>query len=246
MKHIRILVLAAALALALPVAAWAESLSGADTWNVTYTASGEMSETYPDSWADEIGQLQPGDDITLNVSIAHKNGTQADWYLSNEVLKSLEEADAKGSAYAYRLSYNGNDLYNSQKVGGTDSDQGLAEATDALDEWVYLDTLSNGDTGKVTLNVSLDGETEGNAYFNTIAQLKLAFAVQPVVPDKETVTKTKTTTVVKHRTTPRTVVQTGDDTNLMPFYVAMAVSGLLLVVLGAYGAMQRKREREEA
>ena len=49
-----------------------------------------------------------------------------------------------------------------------------------LKEFFYLDRLDSGSTGKVSLTIALDGETNGNGYQNTLARLQMAFAVEPV------------------------------------------------------------------
>lgn len=60
------------------------------------------------------------------------------------------------------------------------------------------------------LTVALDGETQGNDYQNTLADLQVNFAVQlndtatPNQPSKNT----------------STWVKTGDDTNLVPYFIA--------------------------
>lgn len=228
------------LALALtPAGALAESLTGSSNWNVTYTTGGTMQDNYSaKEYSDQVSSLEPGDDITFTVTLKHENSLAADWYLANDVIASLEDADADatGSSYEYLLEYHGPNqsrtLYDSKVVGGTDS-QGLNEATNALEDFIYLDNLSQGQTGSVTLKVSLDGETEGNAYFDTLAKLKLRFAVEPPAEAK------------RERTTQRKVVNTGEQQRLFPFYVAMFVSGLLFLVLAVQSVRMHRTERKE-
>ncbi|MBQ9004963.1 MAG: hypothetical protein IJ092_01170 [Atopobiaceae bacterium] len=229
------------LALALtPAGALAESLTGSSNWNVTYTTGGTMQDNYSaKEYSDQVSSLEPGDDITFTVTLKHENSLAADWYLANDVIESLEDADADatGSSYEYLLEYHGPNqsrtLYDSNVVGGTDSD-GLNEATNALEDFIYLDNLSQGQTGSVTLRVALDGETEGNAYFDTLAKLKLRFAVEPPVEASK-----------KRTTTTRNVVNTGEQQRLFPFYVAMVVSGVAFLVLAVLGMRERRAEREE-
>ncbi len=253
MKRLCIMALVAvtAVALALPAAAFAESYKGSDAWTVTFNEQAEKDNKLIDEfsqkeWEDEIKKLEPGDDITFTVTQVHDHATSADWYMDNEVLKTLEEGDQEGSAYGYVLTYinpsgESRELYNSDTVGG-DSSKGLIEATGALKDFFYLDTLKKGQKSKVTLKVSLDGETEGNAYFDTLAQLKMRFAVEL----NETETKPNPDTP-KQNTTTNTVrsgpVQTGDSTNLFPFYVAMTASGALLMLIAIWSLRRRKREK---
>lgn len=231
------------LALAFPATAMAEHLKGSNNWSVTFGTDAKMTDTFSSSeWTDDIRGLEPGDDITFTVTLNHKHPTACDWYMSNEVLKSLEAGAAEGSAYSYKLTYTGptsstsRTLYDSSTVGGDDT-SGLMDATSAMDDFLYLDNLKQGQTGKVELVVGLDGETEGNAYFDTLAQLKMKFAVELNEPSKTTTTTTSTTS--------RTPVQTGDNTDLFPFYVAMVVSGALLAVLGGASLRARRREQQQ-
>ena len=90
----------------------------------------------------------------------------------------------------------------------------------------------------MTLVVRLDGETEGNDYFNTLAKLKMKFAVEPQEAEGK---KGKDTT----RTVHRTIVQTGDETNLFPLFVIVGVAGAALLVLAIVSLRLRKKEREE-
>ena len=233
--------------LAFPAAAHADHLTGGN-WQVTFTQDGKMVDNYSEKeFVDSFAGMQPGDDITLRVNLNHAHSDSADWYMSNEVLKSLEGqvtsgavyGTAAGSAYEYVLTYTGpaggepRVLYDSRRVGG-DQSQGLFDATNALDDWLYLDTLSKGQTAHVDLNVLMDGETEGDAYFDTLAQLKMKFAVELTTQSSTPPTNSN-----------RNIVVTGDSTDLFPFYVAMAVSGVLLLALGVASIRARRRDSEE-
>ena len=240
MRKIISAVMAAALAFAvLPVAAMAESIPHPGNWRVTYTSDGKMTDNYSASeYVDAVSGLQPGDDITFAITLSHENDSKADWYIANDVVKTLEEnSEASGSAYEYRLTYTNpsgqvSTLYDSEVVGG-DEGNGLADATNALEDYIGLGQLSKGQTAKVELRVALDGETEGNAYFDTLARLKLKFAVEPE-PEPT-------------RRTERRTVQTGDETRtrLLPLYVIMAVSGVALAGLATYGVIERRKEKRE-
>ena len=237
-------------AVCLPADAWAAHLKGKDGWSATYTAGGKMTETYPDNnknvFADTVAHLQPGDDMTFTVKAIHSNGTAADWYVSNDIIKSLEEQgdDAEGSNYSYEISWKGPKqsrvLYSSERVGGTDSDEGLGEATNALEDYIFLERMSKGQRGTVTIKVALDGETEGNAYFDTLAQLKVRFAVEPVTSNSKKNNNSKPST----SNNSRTIVRTGDETRLFPLYMAMVVSGVLLMALVVQTMREQRRERE--
>ena len=253
MKRLLRVILSAMVVLALPTIALAEDYTGQENWKVTYTSGGTMTDNYSkEEFIDRVGELEPGDSITFTVNLSHENKTAADWYMENEVIKSLEEGaqhDGKNSAYGYELKYKGpsssKTLYSSEKgVGGDTNDagtEGLGEATDALDEWLYLDNLKNGEKATMTLKVTLNGETESNAYFDTLAQIKLRFAVEADTPEDNPNKKEEKREVVNQRQ----LVRTGDELRLFPYYVAMLVSGILLLGLAIVSVRERRKNREE-
>ena len=115
----------------------------------------------------------------------------------------------------------------------------LGEATGALENYFYLDTLKKGKGGQVTLKVALDGETQGNAYQDTRAQVQMNFAVE--------LEEDGTTTKKKRRVIRRgTVAKTGDDTNWNLYFILAAISGAAMLGIGAYSVKLRKEEKEDA
>ena len=54
----------------------------------------------------------------------------------------------------------------------------LQNVTSSLEDYFYLDDLAVGENAKVLLTVGLDGETQGNSYQNTFAELQMNFAVE--------------------------------------------------------------------
>ena len=281
------IVLTALLVLSLAGTAMADHLSGKDNWSVTFTEAEKLESNFSkDAYADEVKQLQPGDDITFTVNLDNKNPHTVDWYMSNKVLSSLEDrdADAEGGGYSYKLTYDGPNnslvLYDSETVGGDTTGQGALEgmksATDALDEFLYLDTLSTGDSGVVTLVVGLDGETQGNAYMTTLADLKMNFAVEldtsapadnpsstPENPENPTNSTNPTATNPTNSSssspsptsgstgssssssTPRDVVRTGDNNNLVIYFAIMGASGILFLILAIDSLRRRRKEKKE-
>ena len=281
------IVLTALLVLSLAGTAMADHLSGKDNWSVTFTEAEKLESNFSkDAYADEVKQLQPGDDITFTVNLDNKNPHTVDWYMSNKVLSSLEDRDedAEGGGYSYKLTYDGPNnslvLYDSETVGGDTTGQGALEgmksATDALDEFLYLDTLSTGDSGVVTLVVGLDGETQGNAYMTTLADLKMNFAVEldtsapadnpsstPENPDNPTNSTNPTATNPTNSSssspsptsgstgssssssTPRDVVRTGDNNNLVIYFAIMGASGILFLILAIDSLRRRRKEKKE-
>lgn len=185
-KKYACLALAALLSFGSAVPVHAVEREGRDGWKAEFTGKAIESNFTSSAFAEEISGLEPGD--TIRIQIAVKNGSKkgTDWYMSNEVLQSLEDAGpAAGGAYRYELSYEGSGdptvLYSSGSVGGeavSGAGEGLHEATDSLEQFFYLDHLSGGQEGTITLVVGLNGETQVASYQNTLARLRLNFAVE--------------------------------------------------------------------
>lgn len=243
----------------------ADELKGGEGWKIQFTPENELSNNF--KWAggyvDGVSDMLPGDTIEFTLTLENANENTVDWYMTNEVINSLEHTEnenAAGGAYTYILTYrdssgNVTELYNNDKVGGTsdgisanaaggESAEGLQAATQALKDHFYLDTLKFGQSGVITLRIALDGETQGNSYQNTLANLQMNFAVEIVdVPDY--VDETVYTTAEPIRNEQR-IIRTGDDTNLLPFYIAMGVSGVLLMALAVFSLISGKKVRKEA
>ncbi|MEE1163912.1 MAG: hypothetical protein UHU21_09475, partial [Lachnospiraceae bacterium] len=185
-------VTALTLSLAMAMAAAAEVIPALNEYNVKYAGGDKLESNFRDSAIYmQASSMQPGDstDIVLNVRNEYSDTT--DWYMTNDVIKTLEDtrqADAlSGGAYTYQLSYKNTvtgkekTIFSSDMVGGdsvSQAGEGLHEATDALKDWFYLDTLESGQNGVLTLHIMLDGETQGNDYQDTLAELKMRFAIE--------------------------------------------------------------------
>ena len=199
--------------------------------------------------ATAITDLQPGDDVTFTVKYTNEFEESTDWYMSNKVLQTLEKANnakkvegtgqAENGGYTYQLIHtdnngNSNVLFDNSKVGGEAKPlnmQGLEQATNALDEWFYIQTLAKGESGVVTLKVAFEGETEVNDYMDTKGEVMIKFAVE-LTP--------KTAAKTKHYK--GNGVATGDSANLWPWILAMLAAGLLLLLL----ALRSRRKDDEA
>lgn len=172
---------------ALPV--HAEHYTGGDGWKAQFTGKGIEQNFAVSDLSEAIYALQPGDSITIQLTLENQAERAADWYMTNEA-SSLEDSQstANGGAYTYELTYTDQTgavttLYSSENVGGekdSAAGKGLHEATDSLEEFFYLDRLESKGSGTVALTVALDGETQGNGYQNTLAKLQMGFAAAPV------------------------------------------------------------------
>ena len=233
-KKILCLAMMAMMVVGTTMTANAEDFKGSQSWLADFTGEKIESNFTSAAIADEILQILPGDTITLEVSIQNSYEDETDWYMTNEVLKTLEESKdvAEGGAYTYVLSYKGADgavteLYNSDTVGGegevTADLEGLHQATDSLEDYFFLERLDKGEKGTVSLFVKLDGETQGNDYQDTLARLQMNFAVEKVAGP--------------------IVVQTGDASNMM-MYAGMALVAGMALFFVAFLNNRRNREEE--
>lgn len=259
------LALCLACSLALPVQA--EELLGESGWKVSFTSDNKMESSFKTGDLDEaVMGMQPGDSILFTISLENGNSKNTDWYMSNQVISSLEDSseNASGGAYTYELAYTDKDgarnvLFRSDTVGGDRTGQageGLNAAANGLGDFFYLDRLQSGQKGTVTLKVALDGETQGNGYQDTLADLEMNFAVElpednapepganpgnnpggnPGGGSGDPGNSGHSTGTVK----------TGDENNLIPYVAALGISGILFLLLAIYSLRRGRREREEA
>ena len=228
------------LLLALVIVLSCSATAFADDWTVVFKNNQTFGGTLPEAGIhDFIDDLEPGDSASFQVKITNEYGSPTRWYMWNRIIRSFEESSsnfANGGAYLYTLSYTSPSgtyyvLYSSKNVGGETKiagRTGLKQATVNLEDYFFLDTLNSGESGTVTVDVTVDGETHGNVYQNTVADLAMRFAVE-----------------VTNTSTNRTAVKTGDENNLLPYYIGMVVAGLifLFLALDAYTDKLYKKEQ---
>ena len=246
-KKILCLALAAAMmTIGAPAAVLAEEYTGGDHWAVEFDGERLNSNFTSAEMADEVYGILPGDTMLLQVAVANDSDGKTDWYMSNEILKSLEEGSAaEGGAYTYILSYTDpagekTELYSSDTVGGegvTASGEGLQQADDALSDFFYLGRLDVGESGQVSLAVALEGETQGNDYQNTLARLQMNFAVEETAPDR--VVQPGEETIIR-----TDVPDTGDYSQTYLLSGLALAAGVVLVIMLAV-IMKRNREEEK-
>ena len=247
----------------------AEDFQGSPDWAVTFDGKKMESNFNSSELSAEVYQIQPGDTMTVQIKLKNAGEEGTDWYMTNEILKSLEDSQeaAQGGAYTYILIYTDRKggetvLYNSESVGGegmAGGKEGLYQATDSLSEYFFLDSLAAGQSGTVKLTVGLDGETQGNTYQNTLAQLQMNFAVEETAsvslkPQDVHGNNGGETSKMPEQTrigTPlsggsdaaRHLPKTGDETNIVPYCIAAFVSGIILLFMG-FLLLKRNQERE--
>jgi len=250
--------LASVLALLLavtPITAYAEDFSGGDGWKVSFDGK-KMTSTFKNTDIDDkIYEMEPGDTVDFHIQLKNEYKQTTDWYMTNKVLKSLEDAQtvAEGGAYSYILTYIKQDgtketLYSSEEVGGETknaSGEGLHQATNSLKDYFYLDRLKSGQSGEITLKVKLEGETQGNTYQDTLAKLQMNFAVElvddsttPGTPDNPTKTPPK-------KSPSRITVKTGDNSRVLLYSVIALIAGLVCAGAVVYNVRQNREDAEE-
>lgn len=248
-KTIKTLLATTVLALSMVVGtmpAFAETVTSPENWNVTFTSNEKMETNFDPNEIDQlINNIQPGD--TASISINLKNGYKGatDWYMRNQIIRSLEDSvnTANGGAYTYKLTYISpdnqvNTLYSSEAVGGGDDDtsrKGLNEVNDnGLDDYFMLGELKNGQSAKVELMVILEGETQGNNYQETLADLSMDFAVELVSSSPN------------RNPSYASMLQTGDQfLNNLPIFLGVACLGLIILILALIGRRKKKEQEEE-
>ena len=208
----------------------------------TVTYDGTLSS---EKTTKQIGNIVPGETVTYTVEFQNNSKKKTDWYVKNEIVQAFEESvSASGGVYSYTLTYinpAGSEtvLYTNDELGGLKESDSKAPSTDAVglkqvasgtEEDIYLDTLTPGQKGQVRVTVTLNGETQGNAYANSAASLNLVFGVEPI---EETVTVI--TNIVPGP-------NTGDTTNVV---IYILIFGLAVVSLLAVLLMKRKMKNGE-
>ena len=240
MRKITTLLLALTMVLMMGQAAFAESYDGG-----TYTYNGSsMSNSKAAAAIDEaISNLEPGDSMTFTFTYENDSDVSTEWYLENQVVRTLEETGGVNGGYTYKLVNKGKaegtvTIFDSDAVAGEDSenpdkaDQGLKSATNATEDWLYIDTLKPGQSGTTELTVALDGESQANSYQTTNGQLRIAYGVEETAVGED---------VVEHHK----VVKTGDETNLI-LPIATFIGAALLLILAILSYRKDRKDGEEA
>ena len=244
MKKITTLLLALVMMLMMSQAAFAQDRT-ANGGDFVFDGDELSWDTSSGSIREALSGLQPGDTVKIKINYTNDSDKETDWYLRNEVLKTLEDASsAAGGGYSYKLTNHGKtgtmEIFDSKAVGGSDAYEpsgiakGLKAATDAteMEDFFYIDTLGAGDGGYTELVVGLDGESQANVYENTAAELQLEYAVE--IAEGEDVIK------YVHRK-----VDTGDMTNIM-LPVAVFAGALVLLVLAVLSYRKDRKDGDEA
>ena len=219
-------------------------------WQATFTGT-EIQCNYTTAAIQEsIHGMQPGDDANFEIHLTNNHSSAIDWYMENTVLDSFERTAAdNGGAYTYELTYYPTSgapkvLYTSDTVGGDKVGQngelGLVQATDALNDYIYLEQAPSGGKSRMMLHVELDGETQINKYQDTDAALQIIFAVEvpKTIPDKPDSVKPTVGTGKRIIYVPNT----SDPYKALPYLITGALS-LILFACSAYMLWKTRDEK---
>ena len=232
----------------LSVSAESEEASGYCYFN----GSKVISDFESDVVAKTIQGLEPGDDVTLTVEYENQYEETTHWYMRNETIETLEQSydRADNGGYTYTLTNIAPDgtrtvLFDNSAVGGEytlgshksktsrgteNTGQGLHQATNAADEWFFVQTLEEGESGYTELYVKFDGETEVNDYMDTAGELLLAYGVELETDNPDHPKR----------------VDTGDKTNGLTYMAIMLAAFLMLILTILSYRKDRREARAEA
>ncbi len=212
-------------------------------WRIVYDGGNSLKTNYTSSdVSNAIKGMQPGDTAHLRFIIENRTNKEASWWMENYVIKSLEDdSAAHNGAYTYELIYKpsmGDDviIFSSKEVGGSanaDTDrEGLHQATEALNEnnldenYFFLEELPAHASGELVLTLKLDGESQANDYQNTLARLRLRFAVEVITVE------------------PKKIVYTGNrDDNQVSFSWQSALGIGLILCSSLYLYLSYRKEK---
>ena len=191
MKKLACLVAAITLTLGITTGVLADTVSADST--VTY--DGKSLTSNNTDMSKTLSNMMPGDTAEIVVDLKNAGSKDAYYYMSASVIKSFEEAQSTtpgGAAYNVSLRYENPDgtttyLYgnstNSFLVGdaGNEAAVGLAQLN--ANDMIYLGTLGKNQSGKVVMEIKLDGNTTSNAYMSSLANLRMAFGAENAPED---------------------------------------------------------------
>ena len=217
-------------------------------WKVTFTGKEMVSNFTTEDIQDNVKGMEPGDELNINIALENTSKGEADWWMENKVVKSLEDNSAgKGGAYTYELVYTNSKgenvtIFSSDTVGGEDTAAGvgLHEPGEVLKDYFYLETMGANTSSSLSLHIVLDGETQTNSYQDALGELTMNFAVE--VP-KTTKKPNDPEVIVDKKQTIVYLPNTGDRSNL-PLYAGAFGCSVLLFIIAAVILKRSSRSSE--
>lgn len=201
------------------------SIYGADT-NVTFDGNAEDFVFLDGSkdLFDNFKNIMPGETRQQNITLKNDDHRELRFYLSANVLNSLDTDTSGLSIYNISITNNGEVFYD-----GTLDDLAALSAGRMSDD-TLLATLQKGEETKVTMVLEVDGDSMDNTYQNREGLIQFNFSVEEL--DDES-------TIVEVVRTVYQGVRTGDATIIAPIIGLLVISGLAVIFL-----VKRKKDKE--
>lgn len=154
------------------------------TPTVQFTSDNSLSYTNQSAINNVFQGMLPGVTENLDITLQNNNSKTASYYIAAKDIEALtmNTESAKTGAYDVVVKVGSTTIYNST-VGGNYSDEfgiqntGGLEELDALQDWVYLGTLSPGQTAGLRFALTMDGVSNGDAYQESAGSIDFNFAV---------------------------------------------------------------------
>lgn len=216
-----------------------------ETPTVTFDGSSEMKYNYDNTqnFGTAFEEMLPGESRTQEILLKNDYTRGVDFYMQQEVIRSFEDTvEASGAAYDISLVLVKGQERTQIFGGGEDAgriggdEEGLANLNDAVDGWVYLTDLNAGEVASLQLTVTLDGESNTNAYQDASGTFEFQF--RATYDDPETVyEKGETQFVTKEVkgqntiTRIRSTIKTGDQAPIVLFGASAALAVFVLIFL---------------
>ncbi|MCR5416190.1 MAG: hypothetical protein K6E79_05280 [Pseudobutyrivibrio sp.] len=238
-------------------------------WTVQYNGGNSFETLGKDAQKSTLENVMPGDTLQYVVTYKNASTTTNDFYLNAEILSSLEDnsnddTTAQGGAYSYKVSYDLNGttttVFDSETVGGDSTEVAGLDQAKSNGAYVNVGQLAAGQSGVVTIEIQLDGNSQDNSYMEKFAQLSVQFAVQDSAENNgEHTIINKENTVTKYTTYKipgGTEIVYIDDDTLVPLaggsnpqtgdsIVPLVVCGIALLVGIAFILLYFKMTRDE-
>lgn len=194
-------------------------------------------------FGDAFDNMLPSETRTQEILLKNADQRAIDFYMSAQVLKSLQEIGADNAFYhvsldlvqngiSTRIYGDGQELVT---VGGSNNGaRGLKELDDSLDTYYLLAVMKAGETAKLQLTVELDGESGDNVYMARDGKIQFDFRVQyddPKAPEVITVKGDPVVHVVKKVQTIYRGVKTGDQAPIAIFVGALVFAAILILLV---------------
>ena len=164
-------------------------------------------------------------DNTRNIVLKNDDHRELRFYLSADVLDSLDTDTSGLSVYNITITNEGEEFYN-----GTLDDL-AALSSGRMSEDTLLASLQKGETTTVTMTLEVNGDSMDNTYQNREGLIKFNFSVEEL-DDQSTIVE-----VVRNV---YESIKTGDATVIAPLLGLVAVSGFAVIFL-----LKKKKHKED-